>query len=77
MTLTPLGKEIKKKLIDKDMTQVELAEQLGVTKQYITKIITGTRTGFPSVKSTECPCGSASTIREQVKRTNRSFWMRS
>lgn len=45
MTLTPLGKEIKKKLIDKDMTQVELAEQLGVTKQYITKIITGTRTG--------------------------------
>ena len=37
--------EIKKKLIDKDMTQVELAEQLGVTKQYITKIITGTRTG--------------------------------
>ena len=45
MTLTPLGKEIKIKLIDKDMTQVELAEQLGVTKQYITKIITGTRTG--------------------------------
>lgn len=45
MTLTPLGKEIKKKLIDKDMTQVELAEQLGVTKQYITKIITGTRAG--------------------------------
>lgn len=45
MTLTPIGKEIKKKLIDKDMTQVELAEQLGVTKQYITKIITGTRTG--------------------------------
>lgn len=45
MALTPLGKEIKKKLIDKDMTQVELAEQLGVTKQYITKIITGTRTG--------------------------------
>ena len=45
MTLTPLGKEIKKKLIDKDMTQVELAEQLGVTKQYITKIITGTSTG--------------------------------
>lgn len=45
MRLTPLGKEIKKKLIDKDMTQVELAEQLGVTKQYITKIITGIRTG--------------------------------
>lgn len=45
MALTPLGKEIKKKLIDKEMTQVELANQLGVTKQYITKIITGTRTG--------------------------------
>ena len=45
MTLTPLGKEIKKKLIDKEMTQKELADQLGVTKQYITKFITGTRTG--------------------------------
>lgn len=43
--LTPLGKEIKKKLIDKDMTQAELAEQLGTTRQYITKIITGARAG--------------------------------
>lgn len=43
--LTPLGKEIKKRLIDKGMTQVELAAELGITRQYITKIITGARTG--------------------------------
>lgn len=43
--LTPLGKEIKKKLVDKDMTQVELAEQIGVRNTYITKILTGERSG--------------------------------
>ena len=32
--LTPLGKEIKKRLIDKGMTQVELAAELGITRQY-------------------------------------------
>ena len=43
--LTPLGKEIKKRLIDKSMSQVELAEIVGTSKYYISKIISGTRTG--------------------------------
>lgn len=43
--MTPLGKEIKKKLIDKNMSQVELAATVGTTKGYITKIITGYRSG--------------------------------
>lgn len=30
--LTPLGKDIKKKLADKDMSQVELAERVGTSK---------------------------------------------
>lgn len=43
--LTPLGKEIKKKLIDKGMTQVQLADKLGIGKQYLTKIMNGSRSG--------------------------------
>ncbi len=43
--LTPLGKEIKKRLIDKSMSQVELAAVVGTTKGYINKIITGYRSG--------------------------------
>lgn len=43
--LTPLGKEIKKKLIDKGMTQVQLADRLGIGKQYLTKIMNGSRSG--------------------------------
>lgn len=43
--LTPLGKEVKKRLIDKDMTQVELANMLGIKKQYMTRILCGARAG--------------------------------
>lgn len=44
--LTPLGKEIKKRLIDKSMSQVELAEIVGTSKYYISKIISGTHAGM-------------------------------
>lgn len=33
--LTPFGKKVRKRLIDKGMTQVELAALLGCNKQYI------------------------------------------
>lgn len=39
------GKKIKKRLIDMDMTQVELAERLGITRQYLCRIIAGDRSG--------------------------------
>ena len=42
---TPFGKLVKKRLIDQDMTQVELAEMLGCNKQYIHKILCGERSG--------------------------------
>ena len=38
--LTPYGRKVRKKLIDKNMTQVELAALLGCNKQYIHKILT-------------------------------------
>ena len=43
--LTPFGKRVRKRLIDKNMTQVELAALLGCNKQYIHKILSGERSG--------------------------------
>lgn len=39
------GKRIKKRLVDLNMTQVELAQQLGISKQYMRRIISGDRSG--------------------------------
>lgn len=39
------GKQIKKRLVDLNMTQVELADQLGISKQYLYKILVGERSG--------------------------------
>lgn len=43
--LTPLGVAIKKALIDKGMTQVELADYIGVQPNYINLILHGERSG--------------------------------
>lgn len=43
--LTPFGRIVKKRLIDKNMTQVELAGRIGCGKQYLHKILTGERSG--------------------------------
>lgn len=43
--LTSFGKQVKKKLIDKNMTQMELANMLKCKKQYLYKILTGERSG--------------------------------
>lgn len=43
--LTPLGKEIRKKLTDRDMSQIELAEKLGTSKGYLSRIMHGDRSG--------------------------------
>lgn len=43
--LTSFGKTVRKKLIDRNMTQVELAGLLGCSKQYLYKILTGRRSG--------------------------------
>ena len=43
--LTPYGKEVKHRLIEKNMTQVELAEMVGTSKQYLGKILFGERAG--------------------------------
>ena len=40
-----LGKQIKKRLIDKNMTARELADQVGTSPQYLNKIIHGVRPG--------------------------------
>lgn len=39
------GKKIKKRLIDMDMKQADLAGMLGITSQYMCRIIAGDRSG--------------------------------
>lgn len=48
--LTSFGKKVRKRLIDRNMTQVELAALLGCNKQYIYKILTGERSGKKYMK---------------------------
>lgn len=43
--LTLYGKQVKHKLIELNMTQVELAEEVGTSKQYLGKILFGERAG--------------------------------
>ena len=45
MGLTDFGKVVKKKLIDKDMTQAQLAAMIGCGNQYLHKILVGERSG--------------------------------
>lgn len=42
---TAFGRKVRKRLIDMDMTQVELAALLGCNKQYLHKILIGERSG--------------------------------
>lgn len=43
--LTPFGAKVKKRLVDRNMTQVELAALIGCNKQYLYKILSGERSG--------------------------------
>lgn len=43
--LTPFGKRVRKELIDRNMTQAELAARIGCNRQYLYKILTGERSG--------------------------------
>ena len=42
--VSDFGKEIKKRLIDIDMTQMDLARKMGVSAPYVGEILRGTRT---------------------------------
>ena len=43
--LTPFGTLIVKALADRDMTKAQLAAQIGASPQYLSYILTGTRSG--------------------------------
>lgn len=43
--LTPFGREVKKALVDYDMTQVQLAARVGTSPQYLCYILYGVRPG--------------------------------
>lgn len=41
--ITPFGKEIKKHMIDLEMSQSDLAKKMGVSSPYVGEILRGTR----------------------------------
>lgn len=43
--LTPFGKLVVKALVDRDMEKRRLAAEVGVTPQYLSYILNGTRSG--------------------------------
>lgn len=43
--LTAFGKLVVKALADRDMTKAQLAERVGTSPQYLSYILTGTRSG--------------------------------
>lgn len=43
--ITPMGKEIKRRLVELEMSQEELATSVGCSPQYINHIIYGERSG--------------------------------
>ena len=43
--LTPFGADVKKKLIDKHMTQGDLARRVGASEKYLNLILHGKRSG--------------------------------
>lgn len=43
--LTEFGMQVRIELVKRNMTQVELADLLGIKKQYLYKILTGERSG--------------------------------
>ncbi|MGN1145692.1 MAG: helix-turn-helix domain-containing protein [Acetatifactor sp.] len=40
---TEFGREVKKLLIDRGMTQAELAKEIGTSKQYLSMVLVGTK----------------------------------
>lgn len=53
VTITPFGKEIRKRMIDLEMEQKDLAEIVGVTPSYISDIFRGARSGV-KIKKKVC-----------------------
>ncbi|MDE6455860.1 MAG: XRE family transcriptional regulator [Dysosmobacter sp.] len=53
--LTPFGKLVVKALADQDMTNAMLANQIGATPQYLSRILRGDRSGekyIPAIVAT-------------------------
>lgn len=43
--LTPFGRAVKKRLIDRGMSQRQLAEEIGADERYLDRILRGERSG--------------------------------
>lgn len=45
MKMSPFEKAVKKRIIELDMTLAQLSEQLGISRQHLTNILSGRRPG--------------------------------
>lgn len=68
-TLTPYGQEVKCRLIELNMTQVELAEMVGTSKQYLGKIFHGVRSGAKYLESINSILGLEQEIPKAANQT--------
>ncbi len=48
--LTPFGEEVKERLLDLNMTQKQLAEEIGTSDAYLSMILHGVRSGEKYIK---------------------------
>ena len=44
-SLTPFGRNVRKRMIDRNMSHTELCEKIGCGKSYLTDILVGRRSG--------------------------------
>ena len=51
--LTAYGRAVKLRLLEREMSQVELAGQLGCSRQYLTRILVGERSGSKYIERIE------------------------
>lgn len=45
IVMTDYAKQVKIRLVEMEMTQVQLADEIGISKQYLTTILSGRRSG--------------------------------
>ena len=65
--LSPWCKQVKKELIDRDMSISDLAEQVGISRQYASEIVHGRRYAEPAVKAISDYLNIAETAQTLVK----------
>lgn len=71
--ITPMGKEIKRRLVELEMSQEELATSVGCSPQYINHIIYGERSGEKYLEQIFLILGMDEYMIKKMERIARGF----